>query len=47
MGYSPSYSGYWGVTVDGYYELGSNSITNSILGKKDHIVFEREIIDNK
>lgn len=47
MGYSPQYSGYWGVTVDGYYELGGVGITNSILGEKDHIIFEREIIDNK
>ena len=47
MGYSPANSGYWGVTVDDLYELGSSKIANSTLGEKDHIVFEREIVDNK
>jgi hypothetical protein len=47
MGYSPANSGYWGVTIDGLYELGGGKIANSILGEKDNIVFEREIVDNK
>ncbi len=42
IGYSPANHGYWGITINGYYELGSSS-TSILATEGDSVVFKRTI----